>query len=173
MSQDHTCYDMIVISVEVRGIANVDKKADIYCPTSGDKLGEHLLQQTLMRYLKLHDESTLCAEIHQQGFLGQVDMVIPNTLAAEARFEMFNKQPAGYLYHVLPTFLVLSTFIQDILRRSMYPAVVMEAPLCTWDNESGILVTPQDKQFDEILSDVCSLPFFQDVLTVARAAEGR
>jgi hypothetical protein len=39
MSQDHTCYDMSVISIEVKGIANVDKIADIYCPTSGDKLG--------------------------------------------------------------------------------------------------------------------------------------
>jgi hypothetical protein len=54
----------------------------------------------------------------------------------------------------------------------MDPAIVMEAPLCTWDNENGILTTPQDKQIDGILSDVCSLPFFQDVLAVACAAEG-
>ncbi len=115
MSQDHTCYNMIVISVEVRGIANVDKTVDNYCPTSGNKLGQLLLQQTLMRYLKLHDGSPLCAEINQQGLLGQVDMVIPNTLATEIRFEMFNKHPSRYLYHVLPTFGALPTFIQDIL----------------------------------------------------------
>ncbi len=36
MSQDHTCYNMSVASVEVRGIANIDKRANIYCPTSGD-----------------------------------------------------------------------------------------------------------------------------------------
>jgi hypothetical protein len=172
MSQDHTCYNMSVISDKVRGIANVDKTADFYCPTSGNKLGQLSLQQTLMRYLKLHHGSPLCAEIHQQGLLGQVDMVIPNTLAAEAQFEMFNKQPAGYLYHVLPTFGMPLTFIQDILCQSMDPAVVMEAPLCTWDNENGILMTPQDKQIDGILSDVGSLPFFQDVLAVACPAKG-
>jgi hypothetical protein len=172
MSQDHTCHNMSVISVEVRGIANVDKTADIYCPTSGNKFGQLSLWQTLMRYLKLHDGSPLCAEIHQQGLLGQINMVIPNTLAAEAQFEMLNTQPAGYLYHILPTDGVSSIFIQDILCWSMDPATIMEAPLCTWDNENGIPTTPQDKQIDGILSDVCSLPFFQDAFAVARAAEG-
>jgi hypothetical protein len=127
---------------------------------------------TLIRYLKLHDGSPICAEIHQQGLLGQVNMVIPITLAAEVRFEMFNKQPARYLYPVLPTFGVSLTFIQDILHLSMDPTVVMEAPRCTWDNENSIPTTPQDKQIDGILSGVCSLPFFQDVLAVARAVEG-
>jgi hypothetical protein len=171
MSQDHTCYNMSVISIEVRSITDIDKTADIYCPTSGKKLGKLSLQQALMRYLKLQDGSPLCAEIHQRGLLGQVDIIIPNTADAEARFEMFNKQPAGYLYHVLPTFGALLTFIQEILHWSMDPAVVMEAPQCTWDNETGILTTPQDNQVEGILSDVCSLPFFQDVLAVTRVAE--
>jgi hypothetical protein len=99
-------------------------------------------------------------------------MVISNTADAEARFEMFNKQPAGYLYFVLPTFKASMTFIQEILRRSMDPAVAMEAPLCTWDNETGILTTPKDNQIDGIFSNVCSLPFFQDVLAATRVAEG-
>jgi hypothetical protein len=104
-----------------------------------------------MKYLKLHDSSPLCAEIHQQGLLGQVDMVIPNASKAEARFEMFNKQPAGYLHHVLPSFGALLTFIQDLFHRSMDPAVAMEAPLCTWDNKTGILRTPQDTQTDGLV----------------------
>jgi hypothetical protein len=171
MSQDHTCYNMSVISVKVHGITDIDKTADIYCPTSGKKLGKLSLQQALMRYLKLQDGSPLCAEIHQRGLLGQVDIVIPNTAYAEARFEMFNKQPAGYLYHILPTFGASLTFIQETLHRSMDPVVVMGAPQCTQDNETGILTTPQDNQVEGILSDVRSLPFFQDVLAVTRATE--
>jgi hypothetical protein len=115
MSQNHTCYNMSVTSIEVRGIVDIDKMANIHCPTSGNTLGELLLWQTLMRYFKLHNGSPLCAEIHQRGLLGQVDMVIPNTADAEACFEMFNKQPAGYLYHVLPTFGASLTFIQEML----------------------------------------------------------
>jgi hypothetical protein len=162
---------MSVISVKVRSITNIDKTADVYCPTSGEKLGKLSLRQALMRYLKLQDGSPLCAEIHQQGLLGQVDMVIPNTADAEACFEMFKKQLAGYLYHALPTFGASLTFIQEILCRSMDPAVVMGAPQCTWDNETGILTTPQNNQVEGILSDVCSLPFFQEILAATRAAE--
>jgi hypothetical protein len=90
--------------------------ATIYCPTLGDRLGKLSLRQTLMKYLKLPDGSPLCAKIHQQGLLVQVNMVIPNTADAEARFEMFNKQPAGYLYFVLQNFGASMTFIQEILR---------------------------------------------------------
>jgi hypothetical protein len=68
-----------------------------------------------MKYLKLHNGTPMCAEMHQQGPQSLVDMVIPNTAAAEVRFEMFNKQPAGYLYHMLPTFEASSLFVKTIL----------------------------------------------------------
>jgi hypothetical protein len=173
MSQDHKCYNMSIISVKVQGISDIKKTATIYCPTLGGRLGELSLRQTLMKYSKLPDGSPLCTEIHQRGLLGQVDIVIPNTADAEESFEMFNKQPAGYLYHILPTFGASLTFIQEILRRSMDPVVAMEARLCTWDNETGILTTPKDNQIDGFLSDVHSLPFFQDVLAATCMAEGR
>ena len=134
---------MSVISVEVQGITDIGRIAAIYCATLGKKLGKLLLRQTLMQYLKLHEGTPLCAEIHQQGLLGQVDMVIPNTVDTEARFEMFNKQPARYLYHVLPTFGASPTFIQEILRWSMYLAIVLEVPQCTWDSKTGILQPPR------------------------------
>jgi hypothetical protein len=46
-------------------------------------------------------------------------MVIPNTSLAECGFEMFNKQPAGYLYHILPKFDASDLFIKSLLRRSV------------------------------------------------------
>ncbi len=55
----------------------------------------------------------MCAELHQRGPQGPVDMVIPKTSAAETCFEMFNKQLAGYLYHVLPTFVASPLFCQE------------------------------------------------------------
>jgi hypothetical protein len=103
MSQDHTCYNMSVISVEVRGILDLEALAEILCPTTRNVLGHLSLQQTLMKYLKLQDGNPMCAKLHQRGPQGP-DMVIPITSAAEACFEMFNKQPAGYLYHVHPIF---------------------------------------------------------------------
>jgi hypothetical protein len=100
-----------------------------------------------------------------------MDMVIPNTLLAECGFEMFNKQPAGYLYHVLPKFGASELFIKSLLCRSMEAGLTTEAPLCTYDFNTHILTTPRDKAQEGVLSDVRSLPFFQDVLAEKLAAD--
>jgi hypothetical protein len=68
-----------------------------------------------MKYLKQKDGTPLVTELHQRWPQCPVDMVIPNSSEAEAQFEMFNKQPAGYLYHVLPTFGATETFIKSLL----------------------------------------------------------
>jgi hypothetical protein len=36
MSQDHMCYNMSVVSVEVRGIMDLDATAEVLCPESGN-----------------------------------------------------------------------------------------------------------------------------------------
>jgi hypothetical protein len=102
---------------------------------------------------------------------GPVDMVIPNTAAAEAGFEMFNKQPAGYLYHVLPTFGASPFFVKTILHQLMEAGLTTEVPLCMYDPKTQILTTPRDVVQDGVLSDVRSLPFFQDVLADKQEAD--
>jgi hypothetical protein len=129
------------------------------------------LRQTLLKYLKLMDGNPMCAELHQRGPQGPVDMVIPNTLLAESGFEMFNKQPAGYLYHVLPKFGASELFIKSLLRRSMEAGLTTEAPLCTYDFNTHILTNPRDEAQEGVLSDVRSLPFFQDILAEKLAAD--
>jgi hypothetical protein len=123
-----------------------------------------------MKYLKLKDGNTMVAELHQRGLQGPVDMVIPNTSKAEAHFKMVNKQLAGYLYHVLPLFGVTETFIKTILWRSMDAGLATEAPKCKNNKEMQILMTPHDAQQDSILSNVRSLPFFQDIDAIKQAA---
>ncbi len=97
MAQDHMCYNMRVVSAEVHGITDLDASAEVICPQSGDTLGRLSLRETLMKYFKQKDGTPLVTELHQRGPQGAVDMVIPNSGKAEVRFEMFNKQPAGYL----------------------------------------------------------------------------
>jgi hypothetical protein len=60
MLQDHTCYNMSVISIEVRGILDLEASAEILCPTTGNVLGHLSLRQTLMKYLKLQDGNPMC-----------------------------------------------------------------------------------------------------------------
>jgi hypothetical protein len=171
MSQDHMCYNMSVVSVKVRGIIDLDTTAEVLCPESGNVLGHFSLQETLMKYLKMHNGNPMVAELHQRGPQGPVDMVIPNSNEAEACFKMFNKQPAGYLYHMLPLFGATRLFIRNILRQSMDAGLATEAPLCTYNEETRIFMTPCDAQEESILSDVCSLLFFQDIHAIKQAAD--
>jgi hypothetical protein len=170
MSHNHMCYNMSVVSVEVRGITDLDTMAEVLCPESGNVLGHLSLQKTLMKYLKMHNGNPMVAELHLRGPQGPVDIVIPNSSEAEACFKMFNKQPAGYLYHVLTLFGATQLFVRNILCRSMDAGLATEAPLCTYDEETRIPTTPRDAQQESILSDVCSLPFFQDIHAIKQAA---
>jgi hypothetical protein len=77
------------------------------------------------------------------------------------------------LYHVLHKFGASEIFIKSLLRRSMETGLTREAPLCTYDFDTHILTTPRDKAQEGVLSDVWSLPFFQDVLAEKLAANTR
>jgi hypothetical protein len=144
MSQDHTNYNMSLIGVQVKGITNLKASAEVTCPKSGNVIGRLSLRQTLLKYLKLQDGNPMCAELHQRGPQGPVDMGIPNTSLAESCFEMLNKQPAGYLYHVLPTFGASDLFIKTLLRQSMDAGLTTEAPLFIYDPATHVLTTPRD-----------------------------
>ncbi len=172
MAQDHMCYNMSVVCAEVQGITDLDASVEVLCPQSGATLGHLSLRETLMKYLKQKDGTPLVAELHQRGPQGPVDMVIPNSGEAEVQFEMFNKQPAGYLYHVLPTFGATETFIKSLLQWSMDAGLATEAPKCAYNAAMQILTTPRNAQQKSVLSDVRSLPFFQDIDAIKRAAGG-
>jgi hypothetical protein len=171
MPQDHTNYNMSLIRVQVKGITDLEASAEVKCPESGDVLGHLSLRQTLLKYLKFPDGNPMCTELHQRGFQGPVDMIIPNTPLAESSFEIFNKQPAGYLYNVLPAFGASNSFIKSLLRRSMEAGITTEAPSCTYDFDTHILTTPRDKEQEGVLSDVQSLPFFKDVIAEKLAVD--
>jgi hypothetical protein len=96
-------------------------------------------------------------------------MVIPNTSKAESRFEMFNKQPAGYLYHILPLFGATENFVKTILWRLMDAGLATEAPQRAYDADKQVLMTPCDAQQESILSDVHSSPLFQDTDAIFQA----
>jgi hypothetical protein len=52
----------------------------------------------------------------------------------------------------------------------MDAGLAMEAPRCKYDEDAQILTTPRDAQQESILSDVRSLPFFQDIDAIKQAA---
>jgi hypothetical protein len=54
----------------------------------------------------------------------------------------------------------------------MDAGLATEAPKCMYDAATQILTTPCDAQQESVLSDVHSLPFFQDIDAIKRAAGG-
>jgi hypothetical protein len=52
----------------------------------------------------------------------------------------------------------------------MDAGLATEAPRCEYDKETQILTTPRNAQQESILSDVRSLPFFQDIDDIKQAA---
>jgi hypothetical protein len=72
---------------------------------------------------------------------------------------------------MLPTFGASSLFVKTLLSQLMEAGLASEAPLCTLDPETQILTTPRDAVQDGVLSDVCFLPFFQDILAEKLAAD--
>jgi hypothetical protein len=173
MAQDHMCYNMSIVCAEVHRITDLDALAEVLCPQSGATLRHLSLKETLLKYLKQKDGTPLVTELHQRGPQGPMNMVIPNPGEAEVQFEMFNKQPAGYLYHVLPMFGATETFIKSLLQWLMDAGLATEAPRCTYNAATQILTTPCNAQQESMLLDVCSLPFFQDIDAIKWAAGGR
>jgi hypothetical protein len=53
----------------------------------------------------------------------------------------------------------------------MEAGLTTEVPLCTYDFDTHILTTPRDEEQEGVLSDVRSLPFFQDALAEKLAAD--
>jgi hypothetical protein len=61
MSQDHTNYNMSHISVQVKGITELEASAEVMSPDTGNVIGCLSLRQTLLKYLKLPDSNPMCA----------------------------------------------------------------------------------------------------------------
>jgi hypothetical protein len=51
MSQDHRNYNMSLISVQVKGITDLEALAEVTCPDSGNVIERLSLRQTLLKYL--------------------------------------------------------------------------------------------------------------------------
>ena len=92
----------------------------------------------------------------QMHFIGQCDLHRFNPAA------WLSKLPAS----LLPLFGATQLFVKTILHWSMDADLATEAPLCTYDEGRQILTTPRDAQQESILSDICSLPFFNRNTTI-------
>jgi hypothetical protein len=63
-------------------------------------------------------------------------------------------------------------FVRLLLRKMIEPSLTVVAPNRTWDNDTKFLTMPTEAKEVDTPTDVCSLPFFCDVIADMQAIEG-
>ena len=84
------------------------------------------LCHVLYKYVKMDDGHSLIAKAHQRGYMGSVDIVIPNTPEAETMVAMINNQLPVYLTFYLDDLGMDKYFIRKLLTRASCPALMHE-----------------------------------------------
>ena len=143
-SKRHLCYQASMVVKGLEGIMDVDKYVPIYRAVDTSQVMAQMNLRGILYNMKMPNEHSLFAEVHQGGPMMSVDVVIGNTLAAEAMVEMINKNIAAYLTYFLPTIGCSKEFIKDLLSAAVDPSLLHEVEYCTWEEKTLALTTPKD-----------------------------
>ena len=81
--------------------------------------GTMTLRRVLYRYIKMTGGEPLFAEVHQNGPMGTVQVVVGKTPEAERLVLMINKQPAVFFSNYLKDRKVDPRFVDDLVRASI------------------------------------------------------
>jgi hypothetical protein len=117
----------------------------------------------MLKYIKLSDGHQLIAEVHQASTLvGPVHIAIPNTPEAERMVIMMNKNFPAYVGHVLKDQGLPEIFLFELVRQSCCLVMASEINQCTWDSNTGTLVTKQDAKVNKNEEDLEKASWFKD-----------
>ncbi len=147
VSQRHTNYQCSMLLEVVQGIIDLDIPVKIHQEGTNNCLGRISLHQAMLKFIRLSDGHQLVAEVHQASTLvGLVHIVIPNTPEAERMVIMMNENFPAFIGHVLWDQGLLDSFLFELVKQSCCPVMVSEINQCTWDSETGTLVTKREAE---------------------------
>jgi hypothetical protein len=155
----HTNYQGLMTGETITGISNLDGAVS---PTA--KGGEVSLRMVMITYLKMKDNFSLFAELHQTEALRPVLAITPACFEAELMVSMMNKQIAAYLYYYLKEAALPDQFVMDLLPETCDPTLVAEIKECEWDSDTRTLTTPQEKTEDKDLDKLESRAWYKNAL---------
>ena len=134
-----------MILEDIIGITNLDATAGIFNEKTGKFLEKLSLCQVLLRYLRLSGGYQLIAEVHQsEEIMGPVQAVIPNTPKSERMILMMNKNVPAYVGNVLK-----DQGMPEPVKKSCCPTQIFKMATCTWDSDSGSLMTQRETAEDK------------------------
>ena len=129
------------------GIIDFDVTETVYSALDSSKLVATMnLRHVLYNYFNMEDGHSLIAKAHQRGYMGSVNIVIPNTPEAETMVEMINKKLPAYLKFYIEDQGLDKGFIRKLLTRACCPALLHKISSCEWDKATKVLTTPGDRE---------------------------
>ena len=155
-------YNASLSASDVDGFLNLNNPIKIF---KGGKLIATLSgRECLQTFLKLDDDSSMIAEVHQIPGSSVAQLVYPNTKEAESAINNMMKHAGGYLLNVLRDQGVEEEFIWQLLKTYVEPPLVHTAEECSWDSEEKILLTREEQEEDK--DDLEQQSWFLDIAEV-------
>ena len=115
ISLKHMNFHSSNIMEELVGIIDFDVTDTVYIASYSSKLVATMnLRHVLYSYVKMEDVYSLIAKAHQQGYMGSVNIVIPNTPEAKLWWQWWTN---NFLY-IWRSILKIKGCIQDLLGKS-------------------------------------------------------
>jgi len=112
------------------------------------------------------DGHSLVAELHQRGLMGAVEIVVPNSPAAEQMIEMMNKHMGAFLFYYLTTVALLpESFVQALLIKSVDPGLLHDIKLCKWNKDARVVLTVKDQKEDQKQKEFEEATWYQDAVS--------
>ena len=164
----HVNYHASMVYGGLTGIVGLDKKVPIHNDGMSDGDGSEIsLRDILYTHVKMPDGTPLFAEVHQEHELAAVQVVHPNTLAAEVMIQNLCKHPAVFLTNYLPKQGIPKDTVAKLVEASICPTLLHTMGDCTWNEETNEVTTPVDVE-DELVAKMESQSWYQDVFTLSK-----
>ena len=167
VSRDHINFHASMSYNQFQGFLNIDEEVPFYhLDDLSIPAGTMSLRFVIYTYFKMEDGHSLVAEIHQRGPMGAVEVVVPNTPAAEHMVVMMNKQMGAYIFYYLTTVAMLpESFVQALINKSVDPGLLHNIKDCEWDKEKRIITTAQELAEDKKQKEYSKATWYQDAVS--------
>ena len=168
----HINYHASMTGDGLPGIINLDKEVPFYAASDSTKVMGHMsLRYALYRFIKLDDDHSLFAELHQESPLASVDAVIPNTPEAETMVLMMKRNIGAFLHFYLAD-KVDRRFLKHLLQASIDPSLLHDISNCTWDEKTKVLITPNEEN-DKNVQKMEDAAWYNDEFAVLTSKDGK
>ena len=167
-----TNYNASLTCTDVHGFFDLNESITI-CKPSGDYICNMTGREILTSLFKFKNGKPFIAEVHQQHNQGVVTIVHQNNPEGETLATSLQKQPAAFALGHLSDQKVNQYFIDEFLETFIDPALIHDAPQCTWNSDTQTLLTAAALHEDENAGTLEEQEWWTDVVQQYEDLKGK